>query len=124
MNRIPRTVAAGIFATLTLAAGAAAQQPAAAPAPAPDGAALYTRLCSNCHGVTGTPPEAMKRLFPAIVVLSDSTFLASLTADSIVVVLQGVGTGKHKKPFTDRMSHEEMVAVAAFVKSLGTAHGP
>jgi mono/diheme cytochrome c family protein len=122
MNRIMRTPAVGIFACLTLAAGAAAQQPAAAPAP--DGAALYTRLCSNCHGKTGTPPEAMKRLFPAIVVLSDSTFLASLSADSIVAVLQGVGTGKHKKPFTDRMSHEEMVAVAAFVKTLGTARGP
>ena len=122
MTRIIWTPAVGIFACLTLATGAAAQQPAAAPAP--DGAALYTRLCSNCHGETGTPPEAMKRLFPAIVALSDSAFQASLSADSIVVVLQGVGTGKHKKPFTDRMSHEELVAVAAFVKTLGTAHGP
>ena len=120
MTRILRTPAVGIFACLTLATGAAAQQPAAAPAP--DGAALYTRLCSNCHGETGTPPEAMKRLFPAIVVLSDSTFLASLSADSIVAVLQGVGTGKHKKPFSDRMSHEEMVAVANYVKAFRASH--
>jgi mono/diheme cytochrome c family protein len=124
MNRLRATLAVGIVAGFTLTAGAAAQQPAAAPAPAPDGAALYTRLCSNCHGETGTPPEAIKTLFPAIAVLSDSALQASLNADSIVVMLQGVGTGKHKKPFTDRMTHEEMVAVAAFVKSLGAGHGP
>ena len=120
MKRFRGTLAVGIVAGLTLATGAAAQQPAAAPAP--DGAALYTRLCSNCHGKTGTPPEAMKRLFPAIVILSDSTLQASLTADSIVAVLLGVGTGKHKKPFSDRMSHEEMVAVASYVKAFRASH--
>jgi mono/diheme cytochrome c family protein len=121
---MPRTVGAlalAIVATATLAARAAAQQPAA---PALDGTALYRRLCSNCHGETGTPPDAMKQLLPALVALADSTVQAGLTADSIVVVLQGIGAGKHKKPFSDRMSRAEMVAVADYVKSFQTAHAP
>jgi mono/diheme cytochrome c family protein len=104
-----------------LAASAAAQEPAAA---APDGAALYRRLCSNCHGETGTPPDAMKQLLPAIIALSDSTIQAGLSADSIVVVLHGVGAGKHKKPFSDRLSPAEMAAVAAYVKTFQAAHAP
>jgi mono/diheme cytochrome c family protein len=122
MNRTITTLAASAFASFVLAASAAAQQPAAAPAP--DGAALYKRLCSNCHGETGTPTDAMKQLLPALVVLSDSTLQAGLSADSIVVVLNGVGSGKHKKPFSDRMSHDEMVAVAAYVKTFQAAHAP
>ena len=121
MNRTMVTFAVSAFACLTLVARAAAQQPAA---PAPDGAALYRRLCSSCHGEAGTPPEAMKRMFPTLVVLSDSTFQATISADSIHTVLMGAGSGKHKKPFSDRMSHEEMMAVASYVKTLQATHGP
>jgi mono/diheme cytochrome c family protein len=121
MQRTIVTLAVAVIAGCTLAASAAAQEPAAA---APDGAALYQRLCSNCHGEHGTPPDAMKQLLPALVALSDSTIQAGLSADSIVVVLQGVGTGKHKKPFSDRMSHAEMVAVANYVKTFQAAHQP
>lgn len=121
MNRTIMTLAVGIFASLTLGASAAAQGPAT---PAPDGAALYRRLCSTCHGEAGTPPEAMKRLFPTLIVLSDSTFQAAVTADSIVAVLLGAGTGRHKKPYSDKMSRAEMVAVASYVKTLRPAHGP
>jgi mono/diheme cytochrome c family protein len=107
-------------AALVLSSGAsvvAAQAPAAASEP--DGAALYRQQCRSCHGARGVPPARMLTIYPTLKTLADSTLQAHLTTDSIVAVLRH-GKGKDMKSFTDKLSAAEMLAVARFVKSLGS----
>ncbi len=100
-----------------VASVAAPQEPAAAPEP--DGAVLYRQQCRSCHGARGVPPARMVTLYPTLKTLADSTLQAHLTPDSIVAVLRR-GKGKDMKSFTDKLSPAEMLAVARFVKSLGS----
>ena len=116
MNRLTGALAAGLI--VSLAGSVRAQE---APA-TPDGAALYRQNCRSCHGATGTPSERMRQLYKNLRPLSDSTVLASLTVDSIVTVLVN-GKGD-KKPFGDKLSRDEMVAVANYVMTLGRPAGP
>jgi len=91
--------------------------------PAPDGAALYRQNCRSCHGARGKPSEQMRGVYPALVVLSDSAVQAKLTVDGIATLLTN-GNGKEMKPFTDKLSKDEIHAVAEFVKTLKPAAGP
>jgi len=112
---------AGVFGAALLLSSvapvAAAQEPAAAPEP--DGAALYRQQCRSCHGARGVPPARMVTLYPTLKTLADSSLQAHLTTDSIVAVLRH-GKGKDMKSFTDKLSPAEILAVARFVKSLGS----
>jgi mono/diheme cytochrome c family protein len=112
---------AGVFgaalALSSVASVAAAQEPAATE---PDGAALYRQQCRSCHGARGVPPARMLTLYPTLKTLADSTRQAHLTTDSIVAVLRH-GKGKDMKSFTDKLTPAEMLAVARFIKTLGTA---
>ena len=83
------------------------------------GVALYRQQCRSCHGAKGVPPARMVTLYPTLKTLVDSTLQAHLTTDSIVAVLRH-GKGKDMKSFTDKLSAAEMLAVARFVKSLGS----
>src|SRR6185503_9535903 len=107
MNRIALTI--GIYVCL---AGSVRVSAAQAP-PAPDGAALYRTTCRGCHGARGKPSEQMRGVYPSLVVLSDSAEQAKLTVDGIVTLLTN-GNGKEMKPFKDKMSKEEIRAVAEF----------
>ncbi len=82
------------------------------------GKALYLEYCKLCHGVAGVPSKLMVRRFTSIPDLTDPTFLAQRSDDSIVVVLQR-GVGRDMKSFTDKLSTDEMRTVAAYVRSLG-----
>lgn len=104
----------GIALTLTLGTRAAAAQAA-------DGAALYKQHCRTCHGATGAPSQRMAGLYPALKSFADSTTLAGISVDSIVSILKK-GQGKDMKSFTDKLTPEQMAAVAHYVKTL--AHGP
>src|SRR5512141_1173832 len=74
----------GVAAGLALCASSGAAQ-------APDGQALYRQYCRTCHGLTGTPPQQMLRIYSTLAPL-DSTFLASRSQDSVVAVLRdGIG---------------------------------
>ena len=102
---------------VVLLAGSGAVSRAAAQAP--DGPALYSANCKNCHGVLGTAPKAMKAKFPKIATF-DAAFIASRSEDSIVKVLtKGVGKGDEMKSFKDLLKHDEMKAVAKHVIELG-----
>lgn len=94
----------------------AAQTPQASQAP--DGAALYRQHCRTCHGARGTPTQRMIGLYPDLRTLADTTLLAGLSVDSIVTVIRK-GKGRDMKPLADKMTPEEMTAVAQFVKTLG-----
>lgn len=116
-TRIGGALVAGSVLALGLGASRAeAQQP--------DGAAIYKQHCRSCHGAQGVPAQRMLSLYPKLKSLADSTFLASLSTDSIAAVTRsGVGD---MKAYADKLSADEIAAVARFVKSLGdsTARQP
>jgi mono/diheme cytochrome c family protein len=93
-------------------------------AQAPDGKALYEENCRKCHGVRGTPPKTMKEKFPKIATF-DETFIAKRSDDSVVkVLMKGVGKAEDMKSFKDKLSPEEMAAVAKYVRELGLKAHP
>ena len=85
----------------------------------PDGAALYRQHCRSCHGAAGTPTARMLTLYPKLKSLADSTYLASLSLDSIVTVTRdGIA---EMKPYKDKLSADQITAIARFVKTLASA---
>ena len=87
-------------------------------AQAPDGKALYEENCRKCHGVRGTPPKTMKEKFPKIATFNEE-FIEKRSDDSVVkVLMKGVGKAEDMKSFKDKMSPEEMSAVAKYVREL------
>ena len=117
MRAAPKLAAtlAGAMLALSLGVSSAAAQAA----PEPDGAALYRQNCRSCHGARGVAPARMLSIYPTLKTLADSALQARLSTDSIVAVLRH-GKGKDMKPFADRLSPTEMLAVAKFVKTFGS----
>ncbi|MBI2407838.1 MAG: cytochrome c [Gemmatimonadetes bacterium] len=106
------------FAPLLLVAAAAtfAVSTAASPRQAPDGKTLFETHCRKCHGPAGRPIAAMKKLLPELPTW-DAAFFAKRTDADIVVVLTN-GKGKNMKPFADRLTADEMLAVARYIRTL------
>jgi mono/diheme cytochrome c family protein len=104
-----------MIAALFVVLGAGAHR---AHAQAPDGKALYEENCRKCHGVRGTPPKTMKEKFPKIATF-DEAFITKRSDDSVVKVLtKGVGKAEDMKSFKDKLSPDEMTAVAKYVREL------
>lgn len=104
----------------TLALGATllaltAARPAAAQAP--DGQALYRENCKSCHGINGVPPAREQAKYKKLVSLGDSGFVSGLSQDSIATILNN-GIDKNMKSFKDKLSADEITAVAAYIKEL------
>ena len=111
---------------VTPAPVAAAPKPTAPPAPvvaaAPSasdqalaGKAPYEENCRKCHGATGIPSNAMKARFPKIAAF-DAAFFAKRSNESIVTILTK-GNNEAMKPYEGKLSHAQMVAVAAYIRS-------
>jgi len=110
------------------AAKAAAKAPPSVAAPGtaaqagPDltaqGKVPYEANCRKCHGVRGVPPKTMQAKFAKIMVF-DAAFFAKRSADSIVTVLTK-GKDEDMTSFADKLSHSEMLAVAAYIRSFVT----
>lgn len=110
-----------IAAMAVLTAGAAYAGHSASAATAwqdPAGKAPYEENCRKCHGVRGVPPKTMKTKFPKIATF-DSVFFTKHSDDSIVTVLTK-GKGQDMKSFKDKLTHEQLEAVAKYIRSLGT----
>lgn len=107
-------IALVVGVALGLTAGAAA-----AAAQAPDGEVLYRQQCRACHGTTGAPPQRMRTLYKTLPTL-DSTFLAARSDDSLVAVLRN-GIGRDMKSYKDKLTPEQMRAVAKYVRTFATA---
>lgn len=88
---------------------------------APDAKQIYDRDCRKCHGVRGTPPQAMKRIMPTMPTF-DAALLAKISDDSIVAVLKH-GKGENMKPFTT-LTAEEMKSLARYIRELGSKPAP
>jgi len=112
----PRTAIAAV-ATLTIGVAYAGHFAAAATLqPDPPGKAPYEENCRKCHGVRGIAPKTMKAKFPKIVTF-DEEFFDKRSKDSVVTVLTK-GKNEDMKSFKDKLSHGQMVAVAAYIRSL------
>ena len=108
----------GFVLSLTLGVRSAAAQSAASD----EGATLYRQNCRTCHGATGAPTQRMVGLYPALKSFADSTTLAHISTDSIVAILKN-GMGKDMKSFKDKLTPDQMAAVARYVKTLAKSSG-
>lgn len=79
------------------------------------GKTAYDGNCKKCHGVAGVPPKTMMTKFPKIKTF-DSEFFAKRSDDSVVTVLMN-GSTKDMKSFKSKLSHEQMKAVADYIRS-------
>jgi cytochrome c oxidase cbb3-type subunit 3 len=105
-------------AGLVFAASAAAQENT--PVSAPDGAVLYDDHCKTCHGPAGgAPSPAMLRMMENLSSITDPAFLAETPDDSLISVAE-TGRGK-MKPFADKLSHEEILAIVWFLRTFEVA---
>ena len=109
-----------VVAAAALLGGTAASRfaNAASPTQEPAGKVPYEENCRKCHGVRGTPPKTMKAKFAKIVTF-DSAFFEKRSDDSVVTVLTK-GKNEDMKSFKDKLSHDQMVAVAAYIRSFAT----
>ena len=82
----------------------------------PAGKAPYEANCRKCHGVRGVPPKTMKAKYPKIATF-DAEFFAKRSDDSVVTVLVK-GKGDDMKSFKNKLTHDQMVAVAAYIREL------
>lgn len=116
MKPVVTVLGIGIALALTIGTRAAAAQAA------DDGATLYKQYCRTCHGATGAPSQRMVGMYPALKSFAESATLAGISSDSIVAILKN-GQGKDMKSFKDKLTADQMAAVAHFVKSLAKTAG-
>jgi mono/diheme cytochrome c family protein len=83
-------------------------------AQAADGQSIYRDECRTCHGATGKPTQRAASQYKNMPTF-DAAFFANRSQDSIVAVLNH-GLGKDMKSFKGKLSPEEVVAVAKYVK--------
>jgi len=80
-----------------------------------DGKAVYEANCRKCHGPAGSPSEAIKKMSPKIGTF-DAAFFAKRTDEDLV---KQITEGKDKmKPFKDKLSADEITAVAKYIRTL------
>ena len=90
---------------------------ASTPSQDPPGKAEYDGHCRKCHGVRGVAPKTMKAKFPKIVTF-DEEFFEKHSRDSIVTILTK-GKNADMRSFKDKLTHEQMEAVADYIKLFG-----
>jgi mono/diheme cytochrome c family protein len=110
-----RVLLVGLF---LVASGAGAR----AFAQAADGKVIYDENCKKCHGMRGTPPATMQKKFEKIAAF-DAAFMEKRSDDSVVKVLTK-GKGENMKSFKDKMTNDEMAAVAKYVRELAVKAKP
>ena len=86
----------------------------------PDGQSIYRDECRTCHGAVGKPTQRAVSQFKNMPTF-DATFFAKRSQDSIVAVLNH-GAGKDMKSFKDKLSAQEIAAVAKYVKETFGGH--
>lgn len=112
-------IASLLGASASRAADAGPRSPAGILDPVQDvpGRALYLTNCKACHGVLGAPTKLSVKKYEKIPDLTDPVFWAGRSADSVVAVLRK-GVGRDMKSFADKLSADEMRAVALYARTL------
>ncbi len=103
----------GVLLVLSLLTSAAATR---ASAQLVDGKPIYELHCRECHGVRGVPPQNMQVKYDRIATF-DAAFIKRRRDDSIVTILTR-GKGKNMKSFKDKLTPDEMISVAMYVREL------
>ena len=82
-----------------------------------DGKQIYLQLCAHCHGKQGTPSEEIKKILsPPPADLTSREYKYGDTADEVAnSIRQGIGSNMLR--FKERLSEEQIQAVASFVIS-------
>ena len=86
-------------------------------APAPDGAQLFARNCSSCHGAAGVPNPAMVRSLGAIPDFTDARAMAAV-ADTTMTNVVTNGKGRTMPAYKTRLTPEQVHAIVTYVRSL------
>lgn len=89
----------------------------------PDGQAVYREECKSCHGINGVPPAREQAKYRKLRALGDSGFVSGLSQDSIVAILTN-GIDANMKPFKEKLTVEEMRAVATYIHALAARRRP
>ena len=92
-----------------------AKKPAAA-APSIDGKPLYEKHCKACHAIDGRGTEAMKK--QNVPDLTDKAWQGAHSKAKIAAAIADGVDGTKMKAFKEKMSADEIAAVAAYVKKL------
>jgi len=80
-----------------------------------DGKAVYEANCKKCHGAAGVPSAGIKKMNPKIEDLN-AAFFANRTEKDLI---DQINKGKDKmKSFTDKLTKEEIAAVAKYMRTL------
>jgi len=92
---------------------------AALPADQPDGATIFKRNCVMCHGPDGKGVATFKT--PNF---TDPKVQASLTDEQILTTIKNGKKGTVMPPWGDKLSEQDIKAVAAHIRSFGTQNQP
>jgi cytochrome c oxidase cbb3-type subunit III len=85
----------------------------AAPRASADGKALYEAKCAMCHGKDGVAKPMAK----GAANFNDAKWQAATKLETVVEVITN-GKGKIMKGYKDRMSADDIKAVAQYVKTI------
>ncbi|MFN0123766.1 MAG: c-type cytochrome [Blastocatellia bacterium] len=88
----------------------------AAPLAAADGAAVYASKCAKCHGADGKGVEKYKK--QGVKDLTDKTYQKTLSLAKVTKAITA-GKGEMMPAWKDKLSADEIKAVAATVKAFG-----
>ena len=100
----------------TPAAAAKPRAPKAAAAPAIDGKPLYDKHCKSCHAIDGKGTEAMRKLGSPD--LTDKKWQAAHSKAKVIAAIADGVAGTKMKAFKEKLSADEIAAVAAYVKKM------
>ena len=82
----------------------------------PDGKAIYLKNCKQCHGTLGDPTKMAKAKYKNVASFQDPEFFKKHSDESIV---EAITKGKGEmKGFAEKLSKEEIQAVAAYIHTL------
>lgn len=100
-----------------LAGGAPGAAIGEAAAAEPDGAALFSALCSPCHGKDGSGQTPLGRKW-GIPDLRAAEWQAGRSDDAIAATIRGGRSGTRMRPFGARLSAAEVQALVRRIRAL------
>ena len=81
-----------------------------------DGKAMFDAKCAMCHGKDGVAKPMAKGSKN----FNDAAFQKEMSADAIVKIT-AEGKGEKMKPFKDKLSADQIKAIAEYIKTMAPA---
>ncbi|HWP38634.1 MAG TPA: cytochrome c [Gemmatimonadales bacterium] len=88
-----------------------------------EGQELYEKYCAACHGQKGVPTRTAQATWPNLRAFTEPGFLETRSDDSIVAVTHS-GIGRDMPARKDRLTREQLMAIARYVRSLAPPRAP